>query len=65
MTELETVWGIYDYQDQQLIGMGPSQMKDDETLLQFKQRIVDEFKKCEININVDDLSWHIDGGYDG
>jgi len=62
---LERMYGISDYYEQQLLGMSPSQMKDDETLLQFKQRIVDEFKKYNVTVSVEDLDWHTDGGYDG
>lgn len=62
---LERVYGIDDYCDQQLFGMSPSQMKDDETLLQFKQRIVDEFQKYNVTVSVEDLHWHTDGGYNG
>jgi hypothetical protein len=70
-TDLVHEYGIGDYNESQYMGMSPEQMKDDETLLQFKQRIVDEFKKMDANVNVDvtvnvvDLFWHTEGGYDG
>jgi hypothetical protein len=63
-TELSLVYGVSNYYEQKLMGLYPSEMKDDETLLQFKQRIVDEFKKQNIDINTTDIDWHIDGGYD-
>lgn len=64
-TELYREYGISNYDGQTLIGMGPEKMKNDETLLQFKQRIVDEFKKQNVDVKVEDLDWHIDGGYGG
>ena len=56
--------GIEEYYECHIFGLEPNNMKDDETLLQFKQRIVDEFKKAGINIKVDELYWYTDGGRD-
>jgi hypothetical protein len=64
-SDLDYEYAVEGY-DAQYIGMSPYQMKDDETLLQFKQRIVDEFKnKLDLTIEVTDLDWEVQGGYDG
>lgn len=64
-TDLELVYGVGDYYEQQLMGIGPGGMKEDETLRQFKQRIVDEFQKHNVTVDIKDIDWHVDGGYDG
>ena len=63
-TDLENENSI-EWDGDQYLGMSPAQMKDDETLLQFKQRIVDELKKLNITAEVSDLFWEIQGGYNG
>lgn len=62
---LEFEYGIYNYYDQYFIGVNPEQMKNDETLIQFKERICQEIKKLGIDIKPDELNWFIDGGYVG
>lgn len=57
--------GIEEYYEHKLAGAYPSQMKDDETLKEFKQRILDEFKRYDIEVEMDDLKWHTDGGFCG
>ena len=57
--------GIYNYYGETIIGAVPQRMIEDETLLQFKQRICDDLKKIGINVTTNDLKWFIDGGYDG
>lgn len=52
-------------EDEYYAGAHPEDMKDEETLLQFKQRIVDEFKAVNIPTDVSQLDWHTDGGYNG
>ena len=47
------------------IGAWPESMRDDETLLQFKERIIEELKKFNITREVKDLGWITDGGYNG
>lgn len=64
-TDLIHEYGIGDGNESEYMGMNPEQMKDEETLLQFKQRIVDEFKKIDVNVEVTELLWHTEGGYDG
>lgn len=39
-------------------------MKDDETLLEFKQRVVAAFKQIGFDISIGELSWIVDGGND-
>ena len=60
--------GIENYrQETQFIGFSPETMKNDETLLQFKQRIVDILvNKCNISgVTVDDIKFYADAGYNG
>jgi hypothetical protein len=40
-------------------------MKDDETLSQFKDRIVEEASKLGITVDKNKIDWYIDGGYNG
>ena len=60
-------YGIETYCESSFLGAYPEQMKDDETLAQFKERII-----ADINVNfpdasvsAKDLEWYTDGGYDG
>lgn len=46
--------------DYAAIGLSPEKMKDDETLLDFKNRIVEELNKSELDVKVADLGWHED-----
>lgn len=64
-TDLEIAYGIEEYYDSKLIGIGPEGMKEDETLSEFKGRIVTELKKLGVEVSKEDLSWYVDGGYDG
>ena len=58
--------GISDYSDEEfIIGAEPSQMKNEETLFQFKERICSEFKEYNLDVKPEELKWFIDGGYDG
>lgn len=56
---------ISEWDDTRYIGAWPESMKDDETLLQFKTRIIEELKKFGIEREVKDLGWITDGGYNG
>ena len=58
-------YGIEEYYEGLLAGAYPGAMKDDETLKEFKQRIVADFKKYDIEVEMNDLEWHTDGGYEG
>lgn len=58
-------YGIYNYYNQYFIGAKPSCMKDNETLLEFKQRICEALKKNNIDVKPEDLQWFTDGGYEG
>ena len=59
------VYGIYEYHDYVLVGADPSKMKDEETLAQFKERVVKDLNELGFETTVDQLKWHTDGGYDG
>ena len=63
---IESVTGISDYYDMHLIGARPDKMKDEQTLLEFKQEILKEIHHIGFtNIKIDNLQWYKDGGYDG
>lgn len=47
------------------VGLSPHQMKDTETLLHFKKRIVDELNEAGLNLSISDLDWHEDAFQDG
>ncbi len=53
------------YEDGYFAGMYPARMKDDETLGQFKQRIVEGFKLAGMEVQPTQLDWYEDGGYNG
>ena len=58
--------GIYEYSDEEyIIGAEPREMKDNETLMQFKERICSKFKEYNLDVKPEELKWFIDGGYDG
>ena len=42
---VKSQWGIDEYYECKLVGASPEDMKDDETLIQFKERIVYEMKE--------------------
>lgn len=64
-TSLDVEYAINEGDDSKYIGMCPEKMQDNETLRQFKRRIVDECKKLEIDVNIASLGWITDGGYNG
>jgi hypothetical protein len=47
------------------VGGSPTSMRDDETLLQFKQRIVDMLAKADICVTASDIQFHHEAGYNG
>jgi hypothetical protein len=53
------------YEDNMSIGIQPTGMKDQETVLEFKQRVFEELKKLNLDIAFMDLKWITDGGYEG
>jgi len=62
---LTTKSGISEYYEEQLIGASVSQLGENETPVQFKQRIVDSFKELDVEIKITNLDWCVDGGRDG
>ena len=54
--------GIAKYYDDRVIGLDVEEMKDDETLLDFKKRVLDFFKSKNLNIDIKDINWYVDGG---
>jgi len=55
----------FESEDCKFIGRSPSKMKNDETLLQFKQNIVDELDKIGIKKAVKDIQFLHEAGYNG
>lgn len=52
-------------EDEYYLGYNPGKMKDDETLSQFKDRIVNAASKVGITIKKEEIDWITDGGYNG
>lgn len=64
-TDLSFADGIEEYYDETLIGMSPRSMKENETLSEFKDRIIKDFEKIGVTISKSELDWHVDGGREG
>lgn len=62
---LDHEYAVNEYDDSQYMGMNPEKLGENETLAQFRQRIVDEFAKIGVNVEPSELSWITDGGYNG
>lgn len=60
---LSYAYGIEEYYDQVAIGLGPDDMKDEETLSQFKKRIRTLLDQA--GLENQPIEWRIDGGYNG
>ena len=57
--------GISDYSDSYIIGKYIENMKDDETLLDFKKGILKEIQDYyDTNVSLKDIEIFVDGGYD-
>ena len=52
-------------EDDQLLGLSPQDMKNDETLKQFRQRILKLLTDSGFKANLKDLKWHEDAGRPG
>jgi len=63
-SELDIAYGIEEYYEETFVGFFPEQMKGDETLNHFKQRIVDQLKTQNIDVTIEDICWYTDGGRD-
>ena len=46
-----------EYHKRAAVGMSPYNMQDDETLSQFKDRILSNMQKIGLNVKEDDLYW--------
>jgi hypothetical protein len=65
-TDLESHSGIGEYcEDDRFVGLPPTDMKDSETLLEFKNRVVAQLASVGIEARAENLNWYIDGGYNG
>jgi len=64
-SELTYYSGVDDFYDDYCIGINPEDIKDDETLLQAKKRVVDSINKIfNTDFTEKDISFMTDGGYD-
>ena len=62
-TELEVHYGCNEGDDSVYVGLPPDRMKEDETLLEFKNRVISALQsKGHPDIEV---FWITDGGYNG
>jgi len=52
-------------EEEMLVGLEPTDMKDDETLFQFKERIFNELIKIKPELDFSEMHWITDGGYEG
>jgi predicted PolB exonuclease-like 3'-5' exonuclease len=57
--------GCNAYDDSVYIGMYPESMKEDETLRQFKERVLSQLIEKDEKYKDSELGWITDGGYDG
>ena len=62
--ELKLEYSCNSYDDSITIGLPPKEIKNDETGLQFKQRVFKLMKEKNL-VEEDDLTWITDGGYNG
>ena len=71
--DIDNVEGITSYtgidyysEEDLIIGASPRTMRNDETLMDFKKRILEQLRQLGFkDTKLDDLEWHIDGGYEG
>ena len=61
--KLNFAYGIEKYHGGIVFGIGPDLMKDDETLLEFKQKVVDMFIEAGIECITDNISLCMDVGH--
>ena len=57
-------YGIEEYYEEYVYGINPIHIRDNQTIREAKQFVVDEFRKLGIDISINDVRWHIDGGSD-
>ena len=60
--DLEIVHGISEYNGDVIVGLDISRMRDDETLAQFKERVLSELQKIGYLGIARDMEIYIDGG---
>ena len=60
--DLEIVNGISEYNGDVIVGLDISRMRDDETLAQFKERVLSELQKIGYLGIARDMEIYIDGG---
>jgi hypothetical protein len=74
--EYETIFNDLDWEspiygvriteyDPYTVGLNITTMKDNETLAEFKKRAYEEIHNIDQNIKLEDITIHVDGGYDG
>lgn len=63
--ELRSFYGIDTFYNETLLGLEVSAMKEEETLAQFKQRVLADLQKIDNTITINQIHWCVDGGYNG
>lgn len=62
---LKCARGIEEYYNDSILGIEPNDIKDDETIAQGKQRVVELLKsQLDVDVNISDIGWCVDGGHD-
>lgn len=63
--ELHIKYGCMEGDDSIYVGLPPDTMKEDETLCQFRERVVNQLKEKDSKYKNVKLNWITDGGYNG
>lgn len=65
-SHISTWNGISEYSEEDVfIGYSPDWQKDEETLKEFKTKIVEELNAYGLPVKIEDIQLYNDGGYDG
>jgi hypothetical protein len=64
-SRVEVKYAINEWDDGKFVGIPASSFKDDETPRQIKLELIKTLHKIGVDIQLTDISWHEDGGYNG
>lgn len=51
--------------DEKYVGISATSMCDDETPRQLKRELIEDLREIGVDIQLKDIDWHEDGGYNG
>lgn len=51
--------------DEKYVGISATSMKDDETPRQLKRELIDVLHEIGVDVQLTDIDWYEDGGYNG